>query len=58
MPKNPTNQRKAPTVPELTAHWTAAPRNPAWDDLWRRILSEAVFPALRNQPAPDGRHVG
>ena len=31
-----------PTSPKLTADWRPGPRTPAWSELWRRLLAEAV----------------
>jgi len=46
MPKNPSQNLKNSPRPVLTAYWSAGPRNPSWDALWRRILNEVVQPAL------------
>jgi hypothetical protein len=46
MPKNPSQNLNNSSRPSLTASWTAGPRNPAWDALWRRLFGEAIRPAL------------
>ena len=30
------------TPPKLASQWRPAPRTPAWDELWRHILSDVL----------------
>jgi hypothetical protein len=33
-------RRRPSSPPKLNAQWRCAPRTPAWEELWRRILSD------------------
>ena len=59
MPRTPKQDQQPSALPALNANWNIGPRNPAWDALWRRILSEAILPSLDSQagyqPAPSLR---
>ncbi len=50
-------RRSPPTPPKLNAQWRCAPRTPAWEELWRRILSDVLGDqvAVGSDPAIDGR---
>lgn len=50
MPKDPSLNPNNSPQPTLTASWSAGPRNPAWDALWRRLLGEAIGPTLAQSP--------
>jgi hypothetical protein len=46
MPNRPTHYHTKPPSPQLTPNWFVGPRTPAWDSLWRRIVHEAIGPAI------------
>ncbi|MBI4313084.1 MAG: hypothetical protein HY681_15105 [Chloroflexi bacterium] len=50
-------RRRPPTPPHLTVELRPGPRPPAWDTLWRRLLSEIVLApdSTNTQPAPTSR---
>lgn len=46
MATKPTRDRKNSTPFDLAANWSTGPRPPGWDALWRRLVDEAILPAL------------
>ena len=33
---------RLPNPPKITTRWVSGPRTHAWEELWRRLLAEAV----------------
>lgn len=36
---------------EITVHWEAGPRTPAWEELWRRIFQD--IPLIKGEPSEE-----